>query len=307
MFDPHDWFNIRRNRAVCPVHGKRDRNLEIKRHKHEPKWVLTCHSHHCTLQEIALAAGFNPADIYDNDRDPDWVDEREWIVTPSTARRVVTKVVEPDPFPPNPCTRLHFENDAGDVIHVPCDSKRCHDCGPRKQHIMQQQLKDGFGTYTHIEAIATRQECDRLVERNKKRGKQQGIKHLYQIVGDHQRGFIMISNMELTRTTLQTLADWMERVLTMYRAADRRVRRSWGLGPLSRLTRKDSLASRESPSLWRRVTRQWVAVMHVPDTFEELQRTIEGEEYFKRRDYAAKRLREKGQMASKLAHRGGTW
>jgi len=67
MFDPHTHFDIRHGRAVCPVHGGRDRNLEIKRHRNGHKWVFNCWSHQCTLRDIAQAAGFNPRDIYDND------------------------------------------------------------------------------------------------------------------------------------------------------------------------------------------------------------------------------------------------
>jgi len=84
MFDPHDYFDIRHNRAVCPVHGKRDRNLEIRRHKSGDKWTLNCYSHNCSLSDIALAAGFNPKDIYDKDTHEGYIDLTQYISTTKT-------------------------------------------------------------------------------------------------------------------------------------------------------------------------------------------------------------------------------
>ena len=199
MFDPHDYFKIIRNRTVCPVHGTKDRNLEIKRHRNGHKWVFNCYSHNCTLKEIAAAAGFNAAAIFDEDRDPDWQPLTAYISTVAQPIPVATKTREvvdliEDTFGPNPCTRLHLQADTED-LYLPCDSKRCEDCGPRKQATMTQQLEATMGEYTYIQRIETKQQLERTLARVKKQAQRAGDEFKYQSTGDDYLGHILISNL----------------------------------------------------------------------------------------------------------------
>jgi hypothetical protein len=105
-------------RAVCPVHGETDRNLEIKYDNLRRKWILNCYSHGCDLVDIAAAAGFNPWDIYDDRDEP---------ISPAIRRRPQHRTPQPAPQPeppkaapaPRGYDRLHVYRDAGgNAVHA---------------------------------------------------------------------------------------------------------------------------------------------------------------------------------------------
>lgn len=187
-------------------------------------------------------------------------------------------------FGPNPCTRLHWqEGDNGDVNDAPCNSKRCHDCGPRKQLELQLQLQAAFGDYCYIQSYTTKDELDTVIERIRKRAHRSATEWKYAVVGDDYLGWILSSNLPpAPSTTLKTLGDWIRRITHAYRYGDGRLRRSRSM---SRLTLRKRKSNTGQPSIWRLVTRRWVPAYAIPDTLDELLTEIETEHYFRKRDW----------------------
>jgi hypothetical protein len=159
-----------------------------------------------------------------------------------------------DQLEPNPCERLTLLNqETGETIQLVCDSKRCHDCGPRKQKILKMQLQT-MGPNVWVATIKLRADVDRALERAKKRSQRKGQSFTYNIVGDDYLGYIVVSDAQLhPEQRFMAIADWWDRILHAYRYGDNRIRRSRALGRMSLVTLKAVV--KEGTSKWRALFR----------------------------------------------------
>ncbi len=144
---------------------------------------------------------------------------------------VITEQIE-DTFGPNPCTTLKLLNDeTGDLLELPCDSKRCQDCSPRKQLTMTLQLQTTFGEYTYVLRVTN---PDKIIARMKKQNDREDLGWMYQSVGDDYLGYIIISNLPIIENQNRTsLKDWLQRVIHNWLYGDKRLRRTRKIGRLS--------------------------------------------------------------------------
>ncbi len=246
MLELNDYLDIKRGRAICPVHGTKDRNLAVKYDQGKRKWTLHCFSHNCSLEDIAQAAGFRPQDIYD-DKDPNWQPPRP-VQTSQDAGGILTLIRKAenaapqitiaqkieDTFGENPCENLKLHNsETGETLEIPCNGKRCEHCSPRKILTMRLQMREAFGEYTYVLRTS---DPSRHIARLKKQAQRAGVEWLYQSVGDDYLGYILISNLPIEEGQNRTsLADWLERVVHQWMRGDKRIRRTRSIGRLSLL------------------------------------------------------------------------
>ena len=148
-----------------------------------------------------------------------------------------------DTLGPNPCDQARFINTlTGEEIGTTCDRKRCPHCGPRKQLTIRLQLQAGFG------------DIDTALQLDKKRRQRHQVSDLtYQIVGDDNLGYVLITNRPLLDSQRRmTLKDWMDRILDLYHRAGQRIRRSRNLGRIGLVpnSHKSRRANGDTP-IWR--------------------------------------------------------
>lgn len=160
-----------------------------------------------------------------------------------------------DTLGPNPCTAAQYTHqDTGDTFGTVCDGKRCRDCGPRKQLTIKLQLEAGFGDLAYIGRTMTRTDIDRALETDKKkRQRGQAGELIYQIVGDPNLGFVIVSNRPLiAEQRHMQLRDWYARILDLYHRAGNRIRRSRTLGRIGLVpnSHKKRRESGTGPSSW---------------------------------------------------------
>lgn len=139
-----------------------------------------------------------------------------------------------DTFGPNPCQRLTLRNEeTGETYTKLCDGKRCPDCAPRKLATMQAQLRS-IGDTAWIHRYTNRTIMDRALEAAKKRKQRNGEDYVYQIVGDHYNGWILVSDEQLhEEQRLMNVSEWLDRIRHNYQYSDDRIRRSRCLGRMS--------------------------------------------------------------------------
>ena len=154
----------------------------------------------------------------------------------TTRRSTVNLIADriEDTFGPNSCTRLRLQNrETGETFTTACDSKHCHDCGPRKLATMQMQLRT-LGDHIWIHRYTDRATIDRALEAAKKRKQRNNEDFTYQIVGDGQRGYLLASDVQLDDDQrYMELSEWMDRIRHGYQYSDDRIRRSRCLGRMS--------------------------------------------------------------------------
>jgi len=164
------------------------------------------------------------------------------------AIRLTSRAIAAD----NPCKRLAFINEeTGDEIQVPCDTKHCKDCGPRKRKLLVSQIRTGFGDYAYTQTFTTRKDLDRTIERVRKAAHRSGATHLYQSVGSEYLGWILISTQPLAEgQNRSAIKDYIDRICDYWKRGDR-IRRSMKLGRLSRLSYRTVEEVGTSP--WKRL------------------------------------------------------
>lgn len=149
----------------------------------------------------------------------------------------------------NPCTALRF-TDGEETIEVPCDTKRCEHCGPRKQLRMRLQLQEAMGEHCYILRTTN---IDKTIARLKKQYQRSGEEWIYQSVGDDYLGYILISNLPINENSNRTtLKDWLDRIIHNWIHGDKRLRRSRIIGTLSLFTHRRRGQRGTSP--WKRVS-----------------------------------------------------
>jgi len=172
----------------------------------------------------------------------------------SDLRKVATERMQAS-IEPSKCKRLIFINEeTGDEIQVPCDSKHCPDCGPYKQKLIRQQLETGLGAYAYITVFSTRADLDKAIERIRKAAQRANSELLYQSTGDPYLGWILISNQPIVEgQNKRALKDYIDRILDYWKRGDR-IRRSQALGRLSRLTYRT--VEQVGTSIWKRLSQR---------------------------------------------------
>ena len=138
-------------------------------------------------------------------------------------------------FGPNPCQNLTLINAEGETLNLICDSKRCPDCGPRKQMLLQLQMEATFGDLAHIGRYQSREIMDTHLAAAKKRAQRDHQPFDYQIVGDETLSWLLISNQPVEGTRHMALKDWYRRILNLYHIAAARIRRTVTVGRMSLL------------------------------------------------------------------------
>jgi hypothetical protein len=133
------------------------------------------------------------------------------------------------------CTNLSFHNvDTGDDIHLPCGRKRCPDCGPIQGAKLRRQTKAAFGRTAYYSHWTDRAAMDREIARVKKAHQRAGAEFLYTVVGGAAHMYLLM-NVEHTNGRLQYLKDIIDQIVHVYRRAWGRLRRSMGIGRMSRV------------------------------------------------------------------------
>jgi hypothetical protein len=184
-----------------------------------------------------LAAGFNAADIYDDDRDDDWVNPKDWIVTPQNARQIVTKA-QPLKQLTSSCTKMEFfSTETGDRFAKPCWSKRCNLCGPVMVKNLQHQIDTLLGDYGYIHRFATKEELNTALARTKKRAQRAGDTFDHVVVGgDEEFGWLTVTTQPIVAAQgLRKVSEWSDRIRHAYLAGRGRLRRTNGFRELSRV------------------------------------------------------------------------
>lgn len=146
-----------------------------------------------------------------------------------------------DTLGPNPCQRTTLNNqETGDNVTIPCDSKRCGDCGPRKRLSLKLQLTN-LGEYAYIWRYYTRATIDQALERAKKQKQRHGVDYAYIVTGDEHNGWIFASTIQLhpDQGYYQT-SEWSHRITSLYSASRCRIRKTRHLGRMSLVTYRSS-------------------------------------------------------------------
>lgn len=160
-----------------------------------------------------------------------------------------------DTFGPNPCRRFNLRNeDTGKTISIPCDSKRCRDCGPRKEKLFYDSARS-IGETGWVHTYQYKAEVDAVLEKAKKQRQRNGQEFTYLVVGDEELGFILWTDVQIDhRLRRMALKDWKKRLLHAWKYADRRLRRSQGLQRLSLVAHISRRVSGDTP--WKPVFRR---------------------------------------------------
>ena len=155
-------------------------------------------------------------------------------------------------FGPNPCQRLTLQNsETGETIHKACDSKRCHDCAPRKRWLLAQQTK-ALGDTIWVTRHHNYTDITRALERAKKQHQRNGIEYQYTITGDAYLGWIIASTVQIMpEQRWMALKDWLFPILDAYQYGDSRLRRSRILGRMSLVPLRAVV--KQGTSMWRTV------------------------------------------------------
>jgi hypothetical protein len=169
-------------------------------------------------------------------------------------RQAITDRVA-DTFGPNPCERMTFTHEeTGEQLCVPCDGRRCADCGPRKVLAVVLQTEAGMPGLVYWTYYSSKERLNRDLARAKKQQQRAKDEWLYSVAGDQVQGYWVISNVELdTGGTFRKLAEVLQRFIDHWRrsAPGSRLRRTRVLGRVSLVAKKKERASRDKPpSKW---------------------------------------------------------
>ena len=180
------------------------------------------------------------------------------------AQQTISQQIE-DTLGPNNCQALRLvHSDTQDEILGICDSKRCLDCGPRKQMAISLQMNAMGPSAFHgrvepewdpeTETMrADLTEVDRALEKLKKQKQRQGQDFTYQVTGDAIMGYQVISTVRLwTGQQLTKLSKVKKAILNAYHTASERIRRSQALGRVSLVPPRDRGELGTGPSPWAR-------------------------------------------------------
>jgi hypothetical protein len=129
-----------------------------------------------------------------------------------------------------------------------------------------------MGSNVYVARLTNLTDLELGLQRVKKQAQREGYTYRYQIVGDDNLGYIVVSDVELIpEQRYMQLSDWTQRIIDLYRYARKRIRRSYALGRVSLVPLRRSSNSGQ-PSSWMRRTVDTEAFRAVEDmTWSDLE------------------------------------